>query len=94
MTRWTITSVNVEFVHDLIATGYRWQGSVLDVGTGTARIPIVLCEEIADVRIVGIDLSKQMLVLAEKNISSCAVGRENPGEKIRCKKTSLPGCAI
>jgi len=78
--------VNVEFVHDLIATGYRWQGSVLDVGTGTARIPIVLCEEIADVRIVGIDLSKQMLVLAEKNIRAAQLGERIQVKKLDAKK--------
>ena len=82
--------VNVEFVNDLIATGCRWQGSVLDVGTGTARIPIVLCEEIADVKIVGIDLSEQMLLLAEKNIRSAQLSDRIQVKKIDAKELPFP----
>ena len=61
-------AVNTQFVRDLVETGYPIGGSVLDVGTGTARIPIMLCREIADVEVVGIDLSEQMLLLANVNI--------------------------
>ena len=61
-------AVNTQFVRDLVETGYPIGGSVLDVGTGTARIPIMLCREIADVAVVGIDLSEQMLLLANVNI--------------------------
>src|SRR5262245_18837168 len=41
---------------------------VLDVGTGTARIPIEICRRCADVRITGADLAAHMLQLAQRNV--------------------------
>jgi ubiquinone/menaquinone biosynthesis C-methylase UbiE len=41
---------------------------VLDLGTGTARIPLLLCNQREDVRIMGIDLSRGMLHLARLKI--------------------------
>ena len=59
--------VNEQFVLDVMATG-KVQGEVLDVGTGTARIPLLLCERCEDVRVLGIDLSTNMLEIASLNI--------------------------
>lgn len=41
---------------------------VLDVGTGTARIPIDICQRFAQVHITAVDLSAHMLQLGQKNI--------------------------
>ena len=60
-------AVNEKFVEDLLATG-RATGEILDLGTGTARIPLLLCEQTDDVRIVAVDLSESMLDLARLNI--------------------------
>ena len=43
-------------------------GSLLDVGTGTALIPIELCKRNPEVRVMGIDLAASMLDLAIQNI--------------------------
>ncbi|HUG90371.1 MAG TPA: class I SAM-dependent methyltransferase [Planctomycetaceae bacterium] len=43
---------------------------VLDVGTGTAQIPIELCRRPAACRVTAIDLSREMLKLAERNIAA------------------------
>lgn len=43
-------------------------GSLLDVGTGTALIPIELCKRNSEVRVMGIDLAASMLDLAIQNI--------------------------
>ena len=43
-------------------------GSLLDVGTGTALIPIELCKRESEVRVMGIDLAVSMLDLAIQNI--------------------------
>ena len=59
--------VNECFVRDLIHAGGT-SGEVLDLGTGTARIPIMLCDHIEDVRVVGADLSVEMLDVARINI--------------------------
>jgi ubiquinone/menaquinone biosynthesis C-methylase UbiE len=42
--------------------------SVLDVGTGTAQIPIEICRRRTDLRITAIDLAAQMLQLAQRNL--------------------------
>jgi ubiquinone/menaquinone biosynthesis C-methylase UbiE len=42
--------------------------SVLDVGTGTAQIPIEICRRRADLRLTAIDLAAQMLQLAQRNV--------------------------
>lgn len=42
--------------------------SVLDVGTGTAQIPIEICRRRTGVRITAIDLAAHMLQLAQRNV--------------------------
>ncbi|MFL2871330.1 MAG: class I SAM-dependent methyltransferase [Pirellulaceae bacterium] len=59
--------VNEIFVQDLLATG-PIEGEVLDVGTGTAQIPVELCKHTEDCRISAVDLSINMLELARYNI--------------------------
>jgi ubiquinone/menaquinone biosynthesis C-methylase UbiE len=62
--------VNRRFVDDLLAglTGMPQQGSVLDVGTGTAQIPIELARRGFVGPITGIDLAREMLALAQQNV--------------------------
>ena len=64
--------VNEQFVTDLLATG-GVQGEVLDLGTGPARIPILLCRQQSDVRVVGVDLSVSMLDIAKMNIEMASL---------------------
>ncbi len=59
--------VNRKFVADLLEIGL--PGSdVLDLGTGTALIPVELCRQFEDCRIMASDLSANMLDLARYNI--------------------------
>jgi ubiquinone/menaquinone biosynthesis C-methylase UbiE len=51
----------------LLATGPLPE-RVLDVGTGTARIPIEICARAPDVRVVAIDLADSMLAVAKENL--------------------------
>lgn len=73
------SSVNRLFVDDLLAAaevaGFAEQLAshsnrlrVLDVGTGTAQIPIEFCQRPVNVDMVAIDLAVEMLLLAEQNI--------------------------
>ncbi len=63
------TEVNQRFVADLLAAG-EVSGNVLDLGTGTAQIPIVLCQQQPDCRVMAIDLSIEMLDLGRYNIEA------------------------
>ncbi len=59
--------VNRRFVDDLLAVG-EIAGDVLDLGTGTALIPIELCRRMESIRVLAVDLSASMLDLARNNI--------------------------
>jgi ubiquinone/menaquinone biosynthesis C-methylase UbiE len=59
--------VNRLFVKDLLSAG-EVGDDFLDVGTGTARIPVTLCEQRETCRVMAADLSIAMLDLARLNI--------------------------
>lgn len=81
------TAVNRQFAADFLAV---WTGQdlVLDVGTGTAQIPIELCRQNPFVRVVAVDAARHMLALAGENIK-----RAGLNERIRvelCDAKHLP----
>lgn len=51
-----------------------FQATVLDAGTGTARIPILICQQRPDWQIIAIDLAKSMLEIGEKNVKQAEFG--------------------
>ncbi len=59
--------VNQLFVADLLKV---WQGQspILDIGTGTAQIPIEFCHQSETGEIIAIDLAEEMLKLARRNV--------------------------
>ena len=59
--------VNALFVQDLLASG-EIGIDVLDVGTGTAQIPVELCRQNKECRVIAIDMAAHMLDLARFNI--------------------------
>ncbi len=71
-------AVNAQFAADLLGAAARWgvlpcaEGDAwlecLDLGTGTAQIPIEICRRHPRVRIVGIDLAVHMLYLGRDNV--------------------------
>jgi ubiquinone/menaquinone biosynthesis C-methylase UbiE len=62
------SGVNRVFVADFLAV---WDGRnpVLDVGTGTAQIPIELCRRHPSASVTAIDLAEQMLIVARENVN-------------------------
>lgn len=60
--------------------------TVLDVGTGTAQIPIELCRQHPSCHIVAIDLSREMLKLGEKNVADAAFAQRIRLEFIDAKQ--------
>ena len=63
-------AVNSAFAQDFLAACPGFQGVVLDVGTGTAQIPIVLCRLAPAMRVVAVDLAQEMLTLAAVNVEA------------------------
>lgn len=60
--------VNRTFVNDLLS-GSEIGQDVLDLGTGTARIPIELCQRVSDCRVLACDGAVSMLDVARYNVS-------------------------
>ena len=69
--------VNRVFVEDLLAFtrqhGTHELGDVLDVGTGTALIPIELCQADSECRVMAIDMAVHMLDLARYNVEAAGL---------------------
>lgn len=61
------SEVNHVFAADFLAAG-NGDGNILDVGTGTAQIPIELCRQHPTIRLIGIDLAEHMLRVGRANV--------------------------
>ena len=59
--------VNEQVVNDLVAAGPVGP-RVMDLGCGTAEIPVLLCQRLEDVEVVGVDASVAMLEAARIEI--------------------------
>jgi ubiquinone/menaquinone biosynthesis C-methylase UbiE len=85
------TEVNRAFVIDFRRV---WDTStpVLDVCTGTARIPIELCRQhpIDDLTVTAIDLADHMLALARRNIDAAQLGDRITLTKCDAKQLPFP----
>jgi ubiquinone/menaquinone biosynthesis C-methylase UbiE len=78
--------VNRRFVDDFLAAG-PGPGDVLDLGTGTAQIPIELCRRWSG-EVTGVDLAASMLDLARANVELANLSRRIRLERVDGK--SLP----
>ena len=81
------SAVNRLFVADFLAAG-PVTSAVLDVGTGTAQIPIELCRADPSARVVAVDAAAHMLTLARANIERAGLaGRFSaPESDERCQR--------
>ncbi len=69
------SEVNARFVGDFLDEhGACRGGRILDVGTGTARIPIALCRQDEKARVLGVDLARSMLEVGERNVEEAGFG--------------------
>ena len=91
------STVNRVFVDDFLAfagvSGWQARFSdqtqpprILDVGTGTALIPIELCHRQVACHIIAIDLAAEMLKLAEHNIAKAGLQTQIQTELIDAKR--------
>ena len=63
------TVVNAAFADDCLKAVGR-VATLLDVGTGTARIPIELAKRSSSLQIIAVDLSEEMLKLGRQNVAA------------------------
>jgi ubiquinone/menaquinone biosynthesis C-methylase UbiE len=77
--------VNRVFVADLVTAG-PGDGLILDLGTGTAQIPIELCRQHPRARVLAIDMASHMLVLAQKNIERAGLADRIRVERVDAKR--------
>ena len=80
-------AVNELFVADLLAAG-EGLGDVLDLGTGTAQIPVLLCKQDASCRVMAVDLAASMLDLAVYNLEAAGLTRRI--QLAQCDAKGLP----
>ncbi len=59
------SAANTAFVKRITELGFR--GRVLDIGTGPGHIPLLVCDALAEVTVVGVDLAQHMLDYAERH---------------------------
>jgi ubiquinone/menaquinone biosynthesis C-methylase UbiE len=83
------SEVSARFCDDLLAVRARL-GRVLDVGTGTALIPIELCKREPDVRVDALDLAEHMLAVARRNVERTGLASRIKLAHLDAKSTGEP----
>jgi ubiquinone/menaquinone biosynthesis C-methylase UbiE len=63
-----LVEVNIAFAQRAIELGPPFAAKILDAGTGTARIPILLCQLRPQWQVFGIDLAQNMLKIGSQNV--------------------------
>ena len=81
--------VNARFVDDLTSLSADLT-RVLDVGTGTAQIPVALCKRAPEAKVVAIDLAQHMLHLGSHNVERAGLAGVICLERRDAKALDLP----
>ncbi|WP_310482163.1 class I SAM-dependent methyltransferase [Chamaesiphon sp. VAR_48_metabat_403] len=82
-------AVNTAFSTDAIALDSH-AVKILDVGTGTARIPILMCQQRPQYLITGIDLAQSMLIIGQRNIEEANLTQRIRLERVDSKRMPYP----
>lgn len=80
------TQVNTAFAESAIELGPDFAAKVLDVGTGTARIPVLIALKCPQWQILGIDLAENMLQLGRQHVKNAGLEQQVFLETIDAKK--------
>lgn len=81
--------VNTAFAESAIALGPT-QGAILDAGTGTARIPILMCQQRPQWQVIGIDLAQSMLEIGQRNVEQAGLQDQIKLELVDAKQLPYP----
>jgi ubiquinone/menaquinone biosynthesis C-methylase UbiE len=84
--------VNRLFVDDLFSAGLidGPDVEVLDLGTGTAQIPIELCRRTSQLHVVAVDVAENMLRVAAENVARAGLADRIALRQADAKVRSLP----
>ena len=77
--------VNQRFVDDLLAF-VPDPSEVLDLGTGTARIPLELCRRVEECRVLAVDAAANMLDLARLNLEIASLTQRVQLDRVDAKR--------
>lgn len=80
------TEVNTAFAQRAIALKPPLTAKVLDAGTGTARIPVLLCLKYPHWQVFGIDLAKNMLQIGYKHVEQAGLQNQIVLELVDAKQ--------
>jgi ubiquinone/menaquinone biosynthesis C-methylase UbiE len=81
--------VNSAFAADAIALDPH-AVKILDVGTGTARIPILMCQQQPQYLITAVDLAQSILIVGQRNIEEAGLIQRIRLERIDAKRMPYP----
>ena len=82
-------SVNTAFATDAIDLDPH-AIKILDVGTGTARIPILMCQQRPQYLITAIDLAQSMLIIGQRNVAEAGLNQRIKLERVDSKRMPYP----
>ena len=83
------SAVNAKFAADFLSA-YRGIGLALDVGTGTAQIPIEICRQHPGITLVAVDLSEEMLRLGQRNVDRAGFAKRIRLEQVNARGLPFP----
>ncbi len=82
-------SVNTAFAEDAIALDPD-AVKILDAGTGTARIPILMCQRRPQYLFTAVDLAQSMLILGQRNVEEARLVQRIRLERVDTKEMAYP----
>ena len=82
-------SVNTAFATDAIDLD-PYAIKILDVGTGTARIPILMCQQRPQYLITAVDLAQSMLIIGHRNVEEAGLNQRIRLERVDSKRMPYP----
>lgn len=82
--------VNTAFAERVLELGVPETAKVLDAGTGTARIPVLLASRRSQWHIFGIDLAKNMLQIGTQHVEQAGLQQQIVLELVDAKQLPYP----
>lgn len=79
-----------------VSAGYTQPLRILDLGTGTALIPIEICQRVSQLQIIATDLAAEMLKVAQLNIQGAGLNESillehTDAKQLPCENQSFAG---
>jgi ubiquinone/menaquinone biosynthesis C-methylase UbiE len=82
-------AVNTSFAMDAIELDPH-AVKILDAGTGTARIPILMCQRQPQYLFTAVDLAQSMLIIGQRNVESAQLTQRIRLERVDTKQMPYP----